>query len=128
MVYKEVPYNRKKPSFWVLPSYGVPSRGQNQKIPSDSSSPCLKTPQYKKSAKLENFLKIRFFYPKGGPKGKKIEFSKSFPIWLIFCTGGFLGMGNSNSKEFFYFDHGKVPYKGLKPQKRGFYLVWGTSL
>jgi hypothetical protein len=68
---------------------------------------------------LENFLKIRFFYPKGGPKGKIIEFSKSFPIWLIFCTGVFFGMGNSNPKEFFDFDHGKVPYKGLKPPKTG---------
>jgi hypothetical protein len=75
-----------------------------------------KNPQCKKSAKLENFLKIRFFYPLVPPWGKKIEFSKSFPIWLIFCTGGFFGMGNSNPKEFFDFDDGKVPYKGLKPK------------
>jgi hypothetical protein len=27
-------------------------------------------------------------------------------------------MGNSNPKGFFDFDHGKVPHKGLKPQKR----------
>ena len=48
---------------------------------------------------------------------KKIEFSKSFPIWLIFCTGGFFGMGNSNPKEFFDFDHGKVPHTRVKPKK-----------
>jgi len=34
-----------------------------KKILSDSSSPCQKTPQHKKSAKFENFLKIRHFYP-----------------------------------------------------------------
>ena len=39
----------------------VPSRGQNQKIPSDSSSPCQNPPKTKKSAKLENFLKNRNF-------------------------------------------------------------------
>ena len=31
------------------------SCGQTQKIPSDSSSPCRKTPEYKKSADLETF-------------------------------------------------------------------------
>ena len=48
----------KTPVFGVLTPCGVPSRGQNQKIPSDSSSPCRKTSQNKKSAKLENFLEI----------------------------------------------------------------------
>ena len=36
-------------------------------------------------------------------------------------------MGNTNPKEFFDFDHGKVPYKGLIPQKREFYLVWALK-
>ena len=29
-------------------------------------------------------------------------------------------MGNTNPKEFFDFDHGKVPHTRLKPQKGGF--------
>jgi hypothetical protein len=90
--------------------YGVPYRGQNQKFLRIRVPHAKKTPQNKKSAKLENFLKIRFFYPKEGPRGKEIEFSKSFPIWLIFCSRGFFGMGNSNPKKFFDFDHEKVPF------------------
>src|SRR6185437_6277890 len=115
-----IPYEVKNPLVGVLTSYGVPSRGQNQKIPSDSSSPCQKTPQHKKSAKFDNFLKIRNFDLKGGPRGQNFEFSKSYRIWLIFCAGGFFGMGNSNPKEFFDFDHGTVPHTRLKPQQGGF--------
>src|SRR3569833_323669 len=37
---KRYPIRGKNPLYGVLTSYGVPSRGQNQKIPSDSSSPC----------------------------------------------------------------------------------------
>ena len=43
---------------------GAPSRGQNQKIHSDSCFPCRKTPWHRFSSNLENFLKIRFFDPK----------------------------------------------------------------
>src|SRR3569623_3775947 len=52
---KRYPIRGKNPLFGVLTSYGVPSRGQNQKIPSDSSSPCQKTPQNKKSANWKIF-------------------------------------------------------------------------
>src|SRR6185312_5811686 len=42
---------------FFYPSLG---EGQHQKIPSDSSSPCRKIPQNKKSAKLENFFSQNF--------------------------------------------------------------------
>src|SRR3569833_3470352 len=54
-VTKRYPIRGKNPLYGVLILYGVPSRGQNQKIPSDSSSPCQKTPQHKKSRKMERF-------------------------------------------------------------------------
>ena len=73
-VKKRYPIRGKNPLYGVLTSYGVPSRGQNQKIPSDSSSPCRKTPQCKKSAKFENFLKIRFFYSLVPSWGKNFDF------------------------------------------------------
>src|SRR6185437_9555736 len=87
-----IPYEVKNPLVGVLTSYGVPSRGQNQKIPADSSSPCQKTPQNKKSAKLENFLKIRFFTP-WSLFGVKFRFFKKlsnladFLFWGVFWHG-----------------------------------------
>jgi hypothetical protein len=45
----------------------------------------------------------------GGPRGKKIEFSKISPNQMIFCTRGFSGMGNTNPKEFFDFERIKGP-------------------
>jgi hypothetical protein len=39
--------------FWDFPSYGLPSRGQNQTVPSDSSSPSRKTPK-----NFSNWLKF----------------------------------------------------------------------
>jgi hypothetical protein len=80
------------------------SHGQNQKIPTDSNSPYRKTPGYKKSADLHFLLKIQT------TRGKKFDFSlKNFPNRLIFCIPWvFFVMGNTNMKEFFDFDHGKV--------------------
>jgi hypothetical protein len=53
-----------------IPLIRVPPRVQNQQIPSDSSSPCRKIPEYKKLTDLENFLTIRIFEPLGPPRGK----------------------------------------------------------
>ena len=122
------PIRGKNPLFWGFNLVWGTFPWSKSKNSFGFEFPMPKNPQYKKSAKLENFLKIRFFYPLVPPWGKKIEFLKSFPIWLIFCTGGFFGMGNSNLKEFFDFDHGKVPHTRLKLHKGGFYLVWDTSL
>jgi hypothetical protein len=55
--------------FWVLPLVVVPSSDQNRKIPSDSSFSYRKTLEYKISANLKNFLKIRIFIS----RGKKFE-------------------------------------------------------
>jgi hypothetical protein len=55
-----------------------------------------------------------FNFPLGGkkPRGKKMEFSKIFlknPNRLKFCIREFFDMENSNLKEFFNFDHWKLP-------------------
>ena len=82
--------------------------------------PMPKNPPVQKISHIGKLFENSIFYLKGRPRGKKNEFSKSFPIWLIFYIGLFFGMGNSNPKEFFDFDHGKVPHKGLKPKNGGF--------
>ena len=69
-----------------------------------------KPTQNKKSAKLENFLKI---------------LKKKFSNLADCLFWGFFGMGNSNPKEFFDFNHGKVPYTRLKPQK-GIFTSYGV--
>jgi hypothetical protein len=74
--------------------------------------PHAENPQYKKLAKLENFLKIRFFYPLVPPWGKKIAFSKSFPIWLIFCTGGFSARGTRIRRNFLILTTGRYLTRG----------------
>ena len=49
---KRYPTRGKKPLYGVLTSYGVPSRGQNQKISSDSSSPCQTLPPAQKISQI----------------------------------------------------------------------------
>ena len=47
----------------------------------------------------------------------------TFKIWTKsaeFCMQEFFDTGNSNLKEFFDFDHGKVPHTRVKPNKRIF--------
>jgi hypothetical protein len=51
------------------------------------------------------------------PRGKNLNFQKVLPNRMIFCTLGFFGMKNSNLKEFFDFDHGKLLYEGYTPLK-----------
>src|SRR3569833_596429 len=81
----------KNPPFGFYPSMGylLVSKSKNS---FGFEFPCLKTSQYNKSAKFENSFKIGFFNSLVLRWCKKIQFSKSFPIWLICCTGRFLGM------------------------------------
>ena len=63
------------------------------------------------------FLTVRIF-----------RFLTNFAIFYeFFDVRGFFNMENTSLKEFFDFDHGKVPHKGLKPQKRGLTL-YGVPL
>ena len=55
-----------------MPRVDVTSSSQNQKIPSDSTSPCRKTPEYTNSEDLEIFYKFDFLLL--GPPSEKIEF------------------------------------------------------
>ena len=66
----------------------VHSRRQNQKITSDSSTPC----KVQKTADLENFLKIRNVLPFGSPrqKLKKIFAAQSIPRIETPPEGSFL--------------------------------------
>jgi hypothetical protein len=74
---KEFFYDHEKGSnrpTWKLTDSTL-SFGPNKKF-YDSYSPCWKTSWYKKSADLENFVKIRFFYPRG-------DQAKKFFLWFL---------------------------------------------
>jgi hypothetical protein len=86
-----------------------------------------KPPRTKNQPNWKIFWKIEIFTPKRD-QGVKNRIFKKFSNFVDFLFWGFFGMANSNPKEFFDFDHGKVPHTRLKSQKGGFYLVWGTSL
>ena len=62
---KRYPIRGKNPLYGVLTSYGVPSRGQNQKIPSDSSSPMPKNPSEQKISQIGKLFENSIFLPKG---------------------------------------------------------------
>src|SRR6185312_17455151 len=104
------PIRGKNPPFWGFNLVWDTFPWSKSKNSFGFEFPMPKNPPVQKISQIGKLFENSIFLPFSPSLGKKIEFSKSFPIWLIFCTGGFLGMGNSNPKEFFDFDHGKVSH------------------